>query len=66
MTVDVTRVGKLGVRWTRAEVYSIQASGLHDLAQEYAETGNQDRAREFQRLAGRAEAALAVEREAGR
>ncbi len=66
MTVDVTRVGNLGVRWTPAEVYSIQASGLHDLAEEHAETGDQDRAREFGRLASRAEAALAVEREAGR
>ncbi len=66
MTVDVTRVGNLRVRWTPAEVYSIQASGLRDLAQEHAETGEQDRAREFERLAGRAEAALADEREAGR
>ena len=66
MTVDTTMVGNLGVRWVPAEVYSIQASGLRDLAEEYAQTGDHDMARGFQKLAARAEAGLVAEREAER
>ena len=64
MTVDTTRVEDLRVRWTPAEVYSIQASGLRDLAEEYAEAGDHDRAHELAQLAAGAEAGLAVTREA--
>ncbi len=66
MSFDTTRAGDIELRWAPREVHAIHAAGLRDLAEEYAQIGDRELARECEQLAASTEAALAVEREAGR
>jgi hypothetical protein len=65
-TAGLTNVLPTAVRWTAAEVYSIHAAGLEDLADEAARMGHNQIAVELARLAVASRAALDAEREAQR